>query len=201
MWEWSGRILKKTSPASAKSLLAAYNDLLLQTAPATPHIVKDQDIAADDRTSLLPPAPPQMRQYLLTHLADFGFSRMTLRECSYDPQNWQEMDKSWTEYLRIREIFLKLLGYSHADECLKAGLDKNDIKLLRGSIAPENYDIHMKIPFDFGGTLSFDNLCLIQTHPRHDLIHRLIDLQIENNYLRTHKKIWLPWFDGKIYHD
>ncbi len=201
MWEWSNRILNKKRPKAAKTLQEAYNDLLLPNSLPPSEMVKNQDIAAEDSASLAPPGPEEMLRILEKRLTEFNLKNFTLREASYEPQNWQEMDSGYIEYRRIREVFLKLLGYSHINDCQIAGLTKADIKLLRRSIAPENFDVHMKIPFDFGGTLDFNNLCLIQTHPRHDLVHRLIDMQIENNYLRTYKKIYLPWFDGRIYHD
>lgn len=142
-----------------------------------------------------------MQQLLNQRLEEYALNNLTLKECVYDPQTWQEMSSCFTEYQKIRKIFLKLLGYSYASECTKAELTKADIKLLRQSIAPENYNTHIKIPFDFGGGLDFDNLCLIKTHPCHGIIHKLIDLQIENGFLRTYKKIYIPWFEGKIYHD
>lgn len=202
MWEWSNRILKNNQPAVSKSLLAAYNDLLLpNTEQNTPTKVKDIDIADNYDENIQTPSPESMRSLLKSKLDSFGLSNMILRECFYEPQNWSEMDNSFIEYQRIREVFLKLLGYSYAKDCLDAGLSQKDIKLLRQNLAPENYNTHMKIPFDFGGTLDFDNLCLIKTYPVHDMIHRLIDMQIENNFLRIHKKIFLPYFEGRIYHD
>lgn len=208
MWEWSKKILKKNpSSKESKSLLAAYNDLIMQThTPASsffsnrPGLNPDSEPATTE-TENKTPAPAEMRKTILAKIQDFNLQNIELRECFYDPQTWQEMDNYFAEYHRNRNIFLKLLGYSYASECIAAGLDSNDIKLLKKSIAPENYNTHLKIPFDFGGDLSFDNFSLLKTHPDHGLIHRLIDIQIENGFLRDYKKIYVPYFNGKIYYD
>lgn len=206
MWEWSKRILKKkrTTP-KAKSLLAAYTDLLNKTAasPEGSSPQKKRDIAEIDthESSVSAPKPEEMRRLLELKIQEFGLKNITLREFAYDPQTWAEMNNIFPEYLRAREVFLKLLGYSCAEECTAAGLTPDDLNLLKQTHVPENMNTHLKVPFDFGGTLDFENFSLIQTHPCHGMIHRLIDFQIENNYLRVYKKIYLPWFEGKIYHD
>ncbi len=206
MWEWSKRILKrKKRPPEAKSLFAAYHDLLQQTsaAPEGARVQKSRDIAENDEPvgRLSAPSEEDMLRLLELKIQDFNLKNITLLEYPYEPQTWTEMNSIFPEYLRAREVFLKLLGYSYADECRAAGLSDEDIRLLKETHVPENLNTHLKVPFDFGGTLDFENFALIRTHPDHGMIHRLIDFQIENNYLRVHKKIYLPWFEGKIYHD
>lgn len=200
MWEWSNRSTKPLDSAASKSLLAAYNDLLLSNT-STPAKVKDVDIGSGNNGATQPPSPSEMKSLLVSRLRDYGFRSLELKEYPYEPQTWQEMNHCSAEYQRIREVFLKLVGYSYSEECTTAGLSKADISMLRRSLAPENWNTHLKVPFDFGGTLDFDNLCLIKTHPVHDLIHRLIDLQIENNFLRVQQKIYIPWIEGKICHE
>ncbi len=206
MWEWSKRILKKkTRPPAPKSLQAAYNDLLQQAsaAPEGTRVQKSRDIAENNGPADLASAPSEeeMLRLLELRIQDFNLKNITLLEYSYEPQTWTEMNSIFPEYLRAREVFLKLLGYSYADECRAAGLSDDDIRLLKETHVPENLNTHLKVPFDFGGTLDFENFALIRTHPDHGMIHRLIDFQIENNYLRVHKKIFLPRFEGKIYYD
>lgn len=203
MWEWSNSLLNKKPQSGAKSLLSAYNDLLLQSNNHNGNsIIKNIDIASeDDGKKQNTYSLSEMRSIMENKLQDYNLHNFELKECPYEPQSWQEMNKFFTEFYHIRGLFLKLLGYSQVDECLKMGLNKADIKLLQNSNAPENYNTHIKIPFDFGGTLDFSNLCLVKTHPTHGLIHRLIDLQIESDFLRTHKKIFIPYKEEKFYHD
>lgn len=201
MWEWSNSLLNKKKPLESKSLLSAYNDLLPADINSFPKTIKNIDIASTDASEHNSPSPDEMQQLLKKRLKSESLANFELLERPYEPQSWQEMNKYFSDFSHIRSLFLKLIGYSYGNECLNFGLTQEDIKLLQNSQAPENYNTHIKIPFDFGGSLDFSNLCLVRTHPTHDLIHRLIDLQIENNFLRSHKKIFLPYLEGKFYYD
>lgn len=202
MWEWSARLVrKKTEKKLSTSLLAAYDDLLNpETIPYSKRIQNlaiAEPSAAETKTLEI----AEMRRIVEQKIQELGLDNMTVIERAYDPQSWQEMSTYFDEYQKVRTYFFKLLGYSNAKSCLNAGLNKNDISILKQGIAPENFNIHLKIPFDFGGNLDFKNFSLVKTHPTHDNIHKIIDLQIENNFLRIHKKIFLPYFEGKIYYD
>lgn len=197
MWEWSNRLFKKKPPSASKTLLAAYNDLLMQTS-SEPKAVGSMRIPSQDTVSVL--QPEEMQKILQEKIQTFRLTKLELRECAYDPLTWQEMHNGFSEYCRARAMFFKLLGYSHAEQCYQSGLTKADVKLLCSSYAPENYNTHLKIPLDFGGSLDFENFALIQTHPTHGLLHRLIDFQIEIGYLRRRQKIFVPYFTDKIYH-
>lgn len=200
MWEWFN---KKNAANPGSSLASAYNDLLkkdgyklsvshsLLTPPETALQLSDSSLSK----------PENMKLYLEQKIKKYGLRNISLQEHIYRPQTWDEMDKSFTEYRKIRKVFLKMLGYSHEEECRKLGLNDEDIAFLKQSISPENYNTHVKHPLDFGGTLNINNIALVKTNPHHELIHRLIDIQIEKNYLKTNKKIFIPYFEGKIYYD
>ena len=189
MWEWSKTLFK--SRKGYRSLRDSYTDLL----PAP-----DSDSKTPAPVSDIP-APEQMQNILQEKIRSCGLRGIELRECAYHPQTWAEMAKNFAEYQRVRKTFLKLTAYSHADECRRLGFDDEDMELLKNKHSPENYNVHIKIPFDFGGTLDFNNLCLIKSHPVHDNLHRLIELQIGNGFLQKHKITYIPWFEGSIYHD
>ena len=195
MWEWSKQKIQNISiPAHERdtSLLAAYDDLLPTPVPPTSSVPPTVNETYDSRS---------MKQLLEQKLEEFKLSKFTLIEKSYDPQYWTQMDQYYGEYQHTRTRFLKLLAYSALDECRQAGLDDDDINLLKNGIAPENYNTHLKIPFDFGGEVDFNNYCLIQTHPRHVNLHKIFELQISSDFLRLQKKLFIPWFDGKVYYD
>lgn len=199
MWEWSN---KKNAANQGNTLANAYNDLLKKDgySPAVPHSREQTEIPVPlSDSSLL--KSENMKLFLEQKIKKYGLRNIILEEHSYQPQTWDEMDKSFTEYRKIRKVFLKMLGYSHEEECRKLGLDEDDIMLLRQSISPENYNTHIKFPLDFGGILNINNIALVKTNPHHELIHRLIDIQIEKGYLKTNKKIFIPYFEGKVYYD
>ena len=142
-----------------------------------------------------------MKNILIRKMERLNLKNLKLKECTYHPHTWEDMNKDSTEYQRIRKTFLKLIGYSYEEDCRKIGFDDEDIKLLKSKKSPENYNTHIKIPLDFGGDLSFQNLSLVKSHPCHDLIHSLIEMQIGNRFLQKHKIIYIPWFEGMFYHD
>ena len=151
MWEWSksNTTYKKTSNNKLSSEIAEH------------HSLKEND-------------SKQMYDFLEQQIVSLGLQNIKLITCKYHPQTWAQLLKNTNNYQRMRKNFLKFLGYSQSELCHQCGLSDEDINLLKKSISPENYNTHIKIPFDFGGELNFDNLCLIKTHPTHDKLHSLI---------------------------
>lgn len=133
-------------------------------------------------------------------LRQAGLPGMALAEVSYSP-----IEKEWHADLmkgfkRIRRDFFKYIGYHNVNDLVTAGIDENGIRLLKAGRAPENFDIHIKIPLEYGGNNEFSNLCLIQTRPFHDAIHRFIDMQTSNLHEgEILRSIFIPIPSGKIY--
>lgn len=185
MWEWSN---SKKSPVTADntSLLEAYASYLPKT-PLT-HQEASQEI----------PSPQQMEHLLQQQITALGLKDISLKLMGFQPLSWEKKHQFSEEQVRGRKIFLKILGYSHAELCLSSGLVNRDVNLLKQSISPENYCVHIKTPFEFGGQPSLDNMCLIRTHPVHDNIHALLEFQLEKNFLKHYKKLFIPQFEGII---
>lgn len=128
-----------------------------------------------------------------------GLVNMDLIEADYVP-----LDAAWLlelrkAFKRTRRDFLKYVGYHHVNELLAAGMGDDAIKLVKKGKAPENFNIHIRIPFEYGGTNSFSNLVLIQTHPYHTEIHRFIDMQTLSQPNFKPRKLFLPAPKGKVY--
>lgn len=185
MWEWSN---SKKSPVTADntSLLEAYASYLPKT-PLT-HQEASQEI----------PSPQQMEHLLQQQITALDLKDISLKLMDFQPLSWEKKHRFSEEQVRGRKIFLKILGYSHAELCLSSGLVDRDVNLLKQSISPENYCVHIKTPFEFGGQPSLDNMCLIRTHPVHDNIHALLEFQLEKNFLKHYKKLFIPQFEGII---
>ncbi len=133
-------------------------------------------------------------------LRQAGLPGMALAEVSYSP-----LDKDWhldmiKGFKRIRRDFLKYVAYHNLDDLVTAGVNDEGIKMLKAGRAPENFDIHIKIPLEYGGNNEFSNLCLIQTRPFHEGIHKFVDMQTSNlregEILRS---IFIPIPKGKVY--
>lgn len=128
-----------------------------------------------------------------------GLVNMDLIEVDFVP-----LDPGWLlelrkAFKRTRRDFLKYVGYHHVNELLVAGMNDEAIKLVKKGKAPENFNIHIRVPFDYGGTNSFSNLVLIQTHPFHTEIHRFIDMQTLSQPNLKPRKLFLPAPKGKVY--
>ena len=184
MWEWSKT---KTN-----------NNLLLKN-----KLSENLPSSQNEKSNISSPIsePEKMLAFLQSEASKMGLKNIEFKKCSYHPQTWADMEKDFKEYQRIRKSFLKLIGYSKTAECKKIGFDSEDIELLKNKKTPENYNTHLKIPTDFGGKINFDNLSLIKSHPCHDQIHKLIDIQLGSGFLQTYKIIYIPWFEGNIYYE
>ena len=125
---------------------------------------------------------------------------MALAEVSYSP-----LDKDWhldmiKGFKRIRRDFLKYVAYHNLDDLVTAGVSDEGIKMLKSGRAPENFDIHIKIPLEYGGNNEFSNLCLIQTRPFHETIHKFVDMQTSNLHEgEILRSIFIPIPKGKVY--
>lgn len=199
MWDWSKKPQTGKERNSA-SLLNVYDDLSPREKPSLITQFSTDRIPQNTSEEQVPNIS-KMQNIINEYLKKYDLHRMKLRKRDYTPQTWQEMDTTFREYQRMRSTFLKLVSYSSSDECQKLGLSETDISLMKDGIAPENYNTHLKIPFDFGGTLALNNFSLIKTHRTHSNIHRILDFQITCGFLLKYKKIFIPWFEGKIYHD
>ncbi len=185
-WEWSLKNKKKPALKKESPLLSVYTDLL----------IADKKSATEPQTSL---NAAQMLHLLESRAQINGLKNISFIKKNYEPQTWAEMKNSIIEYQRTRAAFIKMLTYSHVKELQQLGLTDFDINLMKQGITPENFNTHLKVPFDFGGACDFNNLCLIKTHPDHDYIHDLIDVQIENSFLKETGGIFIPHMEGKIY--
>ena len=137
-------------------------------------------------------------------LWEWQFSQTNLPNMELIEVNYVMLDANWLSELRkafkrTRRDFLKYVGYHHVNELIAAGMDEEDIKLVKKGKAPENFNIHVRVPFDYGGTNSFSNLVLIQTHPYHNEIHRFIDMQTLIQPNLKPMKLFLPSPKGKVY--
>ncbi|MGD9638018.1 MAG: hypothetical protein AB7U85_03040 [Alphaproteobacteria bacterium] len=131
---------------------------------------------------------------------NFNLPGMELQEVTMVVQSTAWKNDMRKAFKRARRDFLKFVGYHHQDECLEAGVDEEGLKLLKKGRAPENFNVHMKIPLDYLGTNDFSNLCLIKTHPFHIDLHKFLDLQITKQFNGAKpKRILLPVPVGKVY--
>lgn len=196
MWDWSNQSLQKKAPDHT-SLASVYDDINLNRQSHTPVPTSYHPNPLQDPSFSF----EQMHDYIEKMLQKYNLTEMSLIACDYTPQTWEEMYNIYGDYQRARTAFLKLIAYANLKDLIRLGLDEEDITQLKDGITPENFNTHLKIPFDFGGDMSFNNFAFIRTHHTHSNIHRILDMQIAGGFLMRYKKIYIPYFEGKFYYD
>lgn len=193
MWDWSNQPIQKKTPDTG-SLTNAYEEISLKRPQQIPAFYRPN-------TDIENYSIDEMRDYIQALLAKYGLDNMHLILKDYTSQSWKEMYSIFNNYQRARTAFLKLISYSEVKNLIKLGLSENEISRLKEGITPENFNTHIKIPFDFGGSLDFSNFSFIRTHHTHSNIHRILDMQIAKGFFLKHQKIFVPFFEGKFYYD
>lgn len=104
-------------------------------------------------------------------------------------------------FSRIRKEFIKYVAYNLKKQLVALGLLPFEIEEMQKGKSPENFNAHIKVPFDYGGTLDFDNLIMIPTHPYTDEIYKYIDMQLLQYPIdRPASILYMPVPKGKVFH-
>lgn len=129
-----------------------------------------------------------------------NFPGMDLVEATIFPVTLLEKINRRKQYKRVKRDFLKYLAYNYVTDLRELGLDEDSIFYFKKGIVPDNFNVHLKIPFDYTGVADFSNLILIQNRPFHEEIHRFIDMQMDGmgNNMRP-VRLYIPVPPGKVY--
>ena len=189
MLEWTHRKIQNKS-SSFSSLADAYDDLLYEP--------KDEDVSKTDNEPDFPTID-EMRAQLEPLLEVLGLSNICLELYPLVLRDAEIIRLGFEQYKKNIPLFLRLIGENCQDECRRAGMNDKAIARLCQGICPENYTPHLRVPLNFGGMANLSNFSLVKTHPTHDNLHQIIDLQLENNFILGNGQVWLPMFQGKVY--
>ena len=131
---------------------------------------------------------------------EMNFPGMDLVEATAYPLSLLEKVSRKKQYKRMKNDFLKYLCYHLVNDLREAGLTEDDIFYLKKGILPENFNIHLKIPFDYTGSVNFSNMVLMQNLPYHEDIHRFMDMQMKDMPIGTiPEKLYIPVPTGSVY--
>lgn len=130
----------------------------------------------------------------------FNLPSMSLMEVMYQPTDINKKAEFRRLFKRIRRDFLRYIAYYNQAELEAAGVDEKGLRNLKKGKAPENYDVHLKVPVEYGGTVEFLNLLFIQTHPFHDDIHKFLDMQITSQPFGCKlSRLYVPYTESRVY--
>lgn len=131
---------------------------------------------------------------------EMNFPGMDLVEATAYPLLLLEKVNRKKQYKRVKDDFLKYISYHLSNDLRDAGLSEDDIFYLKKGVLPENFNVHIKIPFDYTGSVNFTNMVLMQNLPYHEDIHRFMDMQMEGMPIATiPEKLYIPVPTGMIY--
>jgi len=130
----------------------------------------------------------------------FNLPNMELKEVEFTALATNKKNEMRRGFKRARRDFLRYIAYYNVSELKDAGIDERGLQILKKGKVPENFDVHLKVPFEYGGTNDFSNLIFIQTHNFHDDIHRFIDMQTTSQPLGCRlSKLYIPVAEGRVY--
>lgn len=129
-----------------------------------------------------------------------NFPGMDLVEATaYPLPPWERLAQK-RQFNRVKRDFIRYVAYNSLNDLRNAGLDEESIFYFKKGILPENFNIHLKIPFDYTGEVDFSNLVLMQTFPYHEDIHKFMDMQMEGMPLNVRpRKLYIPVPIGRVY--
>lgn len=129
-----------------------------------------------------------------------NFPGMDLMEVHYFGLEPETQLESYKLFRRISKDFIRYLGYHYVMDLRAAGISEEGIFYIKKGILPENYTVHLKYPLHYGGSIDFNNMVLMQSHPFHDLIHTYVAKQIlTDTGVSFPEKLYVPTPVGRIY--
>lgn len=130
---------------------------------------------------------------------EMNFPGMDLMEVRLFPVPQNKLE-NYKLFQRISRDFVRYIGYHHVTDLRDAGVSEEGIFYIKKGILPENYTVHLKYPTIYGGTIDFNNMVFMQTHPFHDLIHTYLDQQLlGKNGIVFPDRLYVPTPVGKVY--
>ena len=131
---------------------------------------------------------------------EMNFPGMDLVEATAYPLSLLEKINRKKQYKRVKRDFIKYLIYNFTNDLRNAGMTDEDLFYFKKGILPENFNIHLKIPFDYTGVVDFSNMVLMQSRPYHEDIHRFMDMQMSEMDIGViPEKLYIPVPTGKVY--
>lgn len=131
---------------------------------------------------------------------EMNFPGMDLMAVSYFGSYTYDLMEQHVLLRRVIRDFVRLLSYNYIMDLRSAGISEEGIFYMKKGKLPENYTVHLKYPLEYGGSIDFNNLVLIQDKPFHDMIHAYIDQQIIGaSEVSYPSLLYVPVPVGKVY--
>ena len=144
--------------------------------------------------------PPHDQSYWENLFNEMNFPGMDLMAVTYFSSSLNNPIDTHIRMRRLIRDFARLLSYNYVMDLRSAGLSEEAIFYMKKGKIPENYTVHLKYPLEYGGSLDFNNMVLIQDKPFHDMIHTYFDKQlISEKGVEYPSLLYVPVPVGKVY--
>ena len=176
--------------------LLSWDDLFEKETPEEePFIDKDffKSLEALSKKEEEKEKPPHDQSYWENLFNEMNFPGMDLMAVTYFSSSLHNPIDTHLKMKRLVRDFVRL-------DLRSAGLSEEAIFYMKKGKIPENYTVHLKYPLEYGGSLDFNNMVLIQDKPFHDMIHSYIDKQmISPSGIEYPSLLYVPVPVGKVY--
>lgn len=140
------------------------------------------------------------QDYWVNLFNEMNFPGMDLMAASYFASfNFDLMEQHQFLKRKTRD-FVRLLAYNYPMDLRAAGISEEGIFYMKKGKLPENYTVHLKYPLEYGGSIDFSNMVLLQDKPFHEMIHTYIEKQlITEKGIEYPPLLYIPIPVGKVY--
>ncbi len=111
-------------------------------------------------------------------IAKLGIPEMPIKKVLFKKDYLSNCPKLYNDFFKISKKLMQFVYYNNIEDLIGANFSHESIMKMRDGILPENIDIYLKVPFEYGGTIEFSNMFLIKKRPFKDLIDSFIDEQV-----------------------
>lgn len=116
--------------------------------------------------------------YYRDRISKLGIPEMPIKRVVFNPDNLSKCEKLYNDFFKISKKLMQFVYYNNFDDLIGANFSNESIMQMYDGVVPENIDIYLKVPFEYGGTLDFSNMFLVKKRPFKELIDNFIDEQV-----------------------
>ncbi|MGN0929880.1 MAG: hypothetical protein ACI4N3_04530 [Alphaproteobacteria bacterium] len=116
--------------------------------------------------------------YYRDRISKLGIPEMPIKKVVFNPDNLFKCEKLYSDFFKISKKLMQFIYYNNLEDLVGANFSNESIMKMYEGIVPENIDIYLKVPFEYGGTLDFSNMFLVKKRPFKELIDNFIDEQV-----------------------
>ncbi|MDR2098994.1 MAG: hypothetical protein LBO78_03140 [Rickettsiales bacterium] len=111
-------------------------------------------------------------------IAKLGLPEMPIAKVAFRGKSREAAKKFRAGFANISKKILQFAYYNNIKDLVDADFDRDAIMGLSRGETPENIDIYLKAPAEYGGSLEFSNMFLIKKYPFKAILDRFVDEQV-----------------------